>query len=574
MTDIVQRSFDAMTVESLQNSGYSPLLARLLAARGVRHAQDAELSMKQLLAPTDLRNIAQTAQHISDAIAARHNITIIADYDCDGATACAVAVRGLKLLGALPECVDFLVPNRFDYGYGLSPEIVQLAAHQTPKPDLLITVDNGMASIEGVALANQLGVNVIITDHHLPADTLPNALSIVNPNQVGCGFESKNLAGVGVMFYVLIATRAELRKRGAYADKPEPNLSELLDLVALGTVADVVKLDHNNRILVAQGLQRIRAGKMCAGIAALLKIAGRDAQKASTFDLGFAIGPRLNAAGRLDDMALGIRCLLTDSTSEAEQIANELNDMNNERKQIEKQMREDAEVNLSALKIDAHNSICVVHEEFHQGVIGIVAGRLKEKYHRPTIVFAPDGKEFLKGSGRSIAGIHLRDVLDWVDKHAPEVIVKFGGHAMAAGLTIVATQYELFKNTFEQAVLAMSEPEVFIKQIATDGELVPADMTVENIDAMNAQVWGQGFAPPLFEGVFEIVEQRILKDAHLKLTLRNPQGTYSAIWFFHATELDSPIRCAYQMQRNDWNGKTSVQFLIEFAHALNHGEGE
>ena len=574
MTDIVQRSFDAMTVESLQNSGYSPLLARLLAARGVRHAQDAELSMKQLLAPTDLRNIAQTAQHISDAIAARHNITIIADYDCDGATACAVAVRGLKLLGALPECVDFLVPNRFDYGYGLSPEIVQLAAHQTPKPDLLITVDNGMASIEGVALANQLGMDVIITDHHLPADTLPNALSIVNPNQVGCGFESKNLAGVGVMFYVLIATRAELRKRGAYTDKPEPNLSELLDLVALGTVADVVKLDHNNRILVAQGLQRIRAGKMCAGIAALLKIAGRDAQKASTFDLGFAIGPRLNAAGRLDDMALGIRCLLTDSTSEAEQIANELNDMNNERKQIEKQMREDAEVNLSALKIDAHNSICVVHEEFHQGVIGIVAGRLKEKYHRPTIVFAPDGKEFLKGSGRSIAGIHLRDVLDWVDKHAPEVIVKFGGHAMAAGLTIVATQYELFKNTFEQAVLAMSEPEVFIKQIATDGELVPADMTVENIDAMNAQVWGQGFAPPLFEGVFEIVEQRILKDAHLKLTLRNQHGTYSAIWFFHATELDSPIRCAYQMQRNDWNGKTSVQFLIEFAHALNHGEGE
>lgn len=574
MTDIVQRSFDAMTVESLQNSGYSPLLARLLAARGVRHAQDAELSMKQLLAPTDLRNIAQTAQHISDAIAARHNITIIADYDCDGATACAVAVRGLKLLGALPECVDFLVPNRFDYGYGLSPEIVQLAAHQTPKPDLLITVDNGMASIDGVALANQLGMDVIITDHHLPADTLPDALSIVNPNQVGCGFESKNLAGVGVMFYVLIATRAELRKRGAYTDKPEPNLSELLDLVALGTVADVVKLDQNNRILVAQGLQRIRAGKMCAGIAALLKIAGRDAQKASTFDLGFAIGPRLNAAGRLDDMALGIRCLLTDSTSEAEQIANELNDMNNERKQIEKQMREDAEVNLSALKIDAHNSICVVHEEFHQGVIGIVAGRLKEKYHRPTIVFAPDGKEFLKGSGRSIAGIHLRDVLDWVDKHAPEVIVKFGGHAMAAGLTIVATQYELFKNTFEQAVLAMSEPEVFIKQIATDGELVPADMTVENIDAMNAQVWGQGFAPPLFEGVFEIVEQRILKDAHLKLTLRNPQGTYSAIWFFHATELDSPIRCAYQMQRNDWNGKTSVQFLIEFAHALNHGEGE
>jgi len=572
MTDIVQRSFSPLAAEDLQKNGYSPLLARLLAARGVRDAADAELSMKQLLAPAGLRNIEHTARHIADAIASQRNITIIADYDCDGATACAVAVRGLRLLGALPECVNFLVPNRFDYGYGLSPEIVELAAHQTPKPDLLITVDNGMASIEGVARANQLGVGVIITDHHLPADTLPDALSIVNPNQVGCDFESKHLAGVGVMFYVLIATRAELRKRGAYADKPEPNLSELLDLVALGTVADVVKLDHNNRILVAQGLQRIRAGKMCAGIRALLKIAGRDAQKASTFDLGFAVGPRLNAAGRLDDMALGIRCLLTDSDSEAEHIASELNDMNNERKQIEKQMREDAEINLSALKIDAHNSICVVHEEFHQGVIGIVAGRLKEKYHRPTIVFAPDGKEFLKGSGRSIAGIHLRDVLDWVDKHAPEVIVKFGGHAMAAGLTIVATQYELFKNTFEQAVLAMSEPEVFIKQITTDGELVPDDMTVENIDSINAQVWGQGFAPPLFEGEFEIVEQRVLKDAHLKLTLRNPHGTYSAIWFFHAQEMDSPIHCAYQMQRNDWNGKTSVQLLIEYAHSIHHGE--
>ena len=572
MTDIVQRGFNTVAADTLQASGYSPLLARLLAARGVRNAEDAELSMKQLLAPAGLRNIEHTAHHIADAIAARQHITIIADYDCDGATACAVAVRGLKLLGALSECVNFLVPNRFDYGYGLSPEIVQLAMHQTPKPDLLITVDNGMASIDGVALANQLGINVIITDHHLPADELPNALSIVNPNQVGCDFESKHLAGVGVMFYVLIATRAELRKRGAYVDNPEPNLSELLDLVALGTVADVVKLDHNNRILVAQGLQRIRAGKMCAGIRALLKIAGRDVSKASTFDLGFAVGPRLNAAGRLDDMTLGIRCLLTDSDSEAEHIANELNDMNNERKQIEKQMREEAEINLSALKIDAHNSICVVHEEFHQGVIGIVAGRLKEKYHRPTIVFAPDGKEFLKGSGRSIAGIHLRDVLDWVDKHAPDTIVKFGGHAMAAGLTIVATQYELFKNTFEQAVLAMSEPDVFIKQITTDGELLPTDMTVENIDAINAQVWGQGFAPPLFEGEFEIVEQRVLKEAHLKLTLRNPHGTYSAIWFFHATELDSPMHCAYQMQRNDWNGKTSVQLLIEYAHSIHQGE--
>ncbi len=574
MTDIVQRGYSSASAEDLQASGYSPLLARLLAARGIRHAQDAELSMKHLLAPSSLANIELTAQHLADAISAQKNIVIIADYDCDGATACAVAVRGLKLLGALPAHVNFLVPNRFDYGYGLSPEIVELAINQHrsdaqfPKPDLLVTVDNGMASIDGVARANELGVQVIITDHHLPADELPDALAIVNPNQNGCAFPSKHLAGVGVMFYVLIATRAELRKRGAFAQGSEPNLSELLDLVALGTVADVVKLDHNNRILVAQGVQRIRAGKMCAGIAALLKIAGREYEKASTFDLGFALGPRLNAAGRLDDMTLGIRCLLTDSSVEAEHIAQELNDMNNERKQIEKQMREDAEVNLSAIKVDAHNSICVVHEEFHQGVIGIVAGRLKEKYHRPTLVFAPDGKEFLKGSGRSIAGIHLRDVLDWVNKQAPDVIVKFGGHAMAAGLTIVREHYELFKNTFEQAVTFLSEPEVFIKQITTDGELQAQDMTIANIDAINAQVWGQGFAPPLFEGVFDIVEQRVLKDAHLKLTLRNASGTFSAIQFFHASELSSPIHCVYQLQRNDWNGKTSVQLLVEHAQEM------
>ena len=369
------------------------------------------------------------------------------------------------------------------------------------------------------------------------------------------------------MFYVLIATRSELRQRAAFT-AAEPNLAELLDLVALGTVADVVKLDHNNRILVAQGLRRIRQGKMSAGIGALLQVAGRDFTKASTFDLGFALGPRLNAAGRLDDMTLGIRCLLSDSTHEAEQLAQTLNEMNDERKAIEKQMREEAEVNVAALNVDAHNSICVMHEEFHQGVIGIVAGRLKEKYHRPTIVFAPDGNEFLKGSGRSIAGIHLRDVLDWVNKRAPDTIVKFGGHAMAAGLTIVREHYELFKQTLEQAVLAMSEPDAFIKQINTDGELAPADMTLDNVEAIHAQVWGQGFAPPLFEGVFEIVEQRILKDAHLKLTLRNDAGTHSAIWFFHAQEMPSPIHAAYQMQRNEWNGNVSIQLLIDFAQAM------
>lgn len=573
MTDIVQRSVSTPILEHLTATGMPPLLARLLAARGIRSPTEADLSMARLL-PPDLLHIDTAAAILADAIEQQQNILIIGDYDCDGATACAVAMRGLRLLGLPHQQIQFLVPNRFDYGYGLSPELVDLAVklHQTqtdfPYPNLLVTVDNGMASVAGVAHANALGMRVLITDHHLPGDQMPDALAIVNPNQDGCRFASKNLAGVGVMFYVLIATRAELRRRGFFVERGVPNLAELLDLVALGTVADVVKLDQNNRILIAQGLQRIRAGKASAGIAALLQQSGRDPTHATTFDLGFVLAPRLNAAGRLDDMGIGIRCLLTDNPKEAKDWAFTLDEMNNERKTIEKQMREEAEVNLSAIDVEAHNSICVMHEEFHQGVIGIVAGRLKEKYHRPTIVFAPDGQDFLKGSGRSIAGIHLRDVLDWVNKRAPETIVKFGGHAMAAGLTIVREHYELFKTTFEQAVLAMSEPDAFIKQIATDGELDAAQMTVENIEAMNAQVWGQGFPPPLFEGEFEVIEQRILKDTHLKLTLRNHHSTHNAIWFFHADELSKRIRCTYQMQRNDWNGKTSVQLLLTHAQTM------
>ena len=567
MPTIAQRPHQPIDAQNLNEAGLSPLISRLLAARGIRQIDDAKLDIATLLAPTELLGIDVAAAHLADAIEAHKHLVIVADYDCDGATACAVGLKGLRSLGAH---VDFLVPNRFEYGYGLSPEIVELAANSPDfsKPDLLITVDNGMASIDGVARANELGMPVIITDHHLPADETPAALAIVNPNQHGCGFESKNLAGVGVMFYVLIATRATLKARGYFSDKSIPNLSELLDLVALGTVADVVKLDHNNRVLVAQGLKRMRAGKMSAGIAALLKIAGRDFTKTSTFDLGFALGPRLNAAGRLDDMSLGIRCLISDDPNEANDLAQQLDEMNQERKSIEQKMREDAEVNLSALNVEVQHSICVTHADFHQGVIGIVAGRLKEKHHRPTIVFAPDGKEFLKGSGRSINGIHLRDVLDWVDKTAPEIIVKFGGHAMAAGLTIVAEHYETFKEAFEEAVLNMSEPDVFTKQILTDGELSQSDLTIENVDAINQQVWGQGFAPPLFEGTFTVLEQRVLKDAHLKLKLQNAQGIFNAIWFFHADELPRNIQCIYQMQRNDWKGKTELQFLIEHAYPL------
>ena len=563
MTQVNARIYDEQIAHSLHQAGLSPLMARLLAARGVSDFADTELEISALLQPSGLLGIDAAAHHLADAIIAGKRMVIIADYDCDGATACAVGLRGLRKMGAT---VSFLVPNRFEYGYGLSPEIVELAADNEDfdKPDLIITVDNGMASIAGVARANELGMPVIITDHHLPADETPDALAIVNPNQHGCEFASKNLAGVGVMFYVLIATRAELRARGFFdADRHAPNLSELLDLVALGTVADVVKLDHNNRILVSNGIARMRAGKLSAGIRALLKVAGRDLSKLSTFDLGFAVGPRLNAAGRLDDMSLGIRCLITDDEEQAMQLAQELNDMNNERKAIEKQMREDAEVNLSALSVEVQHSICITHEDFHQGVIGIVAGRLKEKYHRPTLVFAPDGREFLKGSGRSINGIHLRDVLDWVNKQAPDVIVKFGGHAMAAGLTIVAEHFELFRATFDQAVLAMSEPDMFIKQIVTDGELEPHDFSIANVDAINHQVWGQGFPPPLFQGEFTVLEQRVLKDAHLKLSLQNHVGTFSAIWFFHTDELPAKIHCAYQLQRNDWNGKTTLQMLVE-----------
>jgi single-stranded-DNA-specific exonuclease len=567
MTTFAQRPPSTRHTQTLIDGGLSPLIARLLASRGVDKLEDSHLEIGTLLSPKGLLGIDTAAEHLADAIMANKHMVIIADYDCDGATACAVGLKGLRSFGAH---VDFLVPNRFEYGYGLSPEIVQLAANHPgfSKPDLLITVDNGMASIAGVALANQLGMPVIITDHHLPADETPEALAIVNPNQHGCTFSSKNLAGVGVMFYVLINTRAFLKTRGYFDDKPIPNLSELLDLVALGTVADVVKLDHNNRVLVANGLKRMRAGKTSAGIGALLKIAGRDYTKTSTFDLGFAVGPRLNAAGRIDDMSLGIRCLISDNHDEAMRLAQQLDEMNRERKAIEQQMREDAEVNLSALSVEVQHSICLTHEDFHQGVIGIVAGRLKEKYHRPTIVFAPDGKEFLKGSGRSINGIHLRDVLDWVDKNAPDTIVNFGGHAMAAGLTIVRESFETFRQTFEQAVLAMSEPEVFTKQIMTDGEPQQDDLTIVNVDAINQQVWGQGFPAPLFEGQFTVLEQRILKDAHLKLKLQNAHGIFNAIWFFHAQELPRQIHCAYQLQRNDWNGNTELQFLIEHAYPL------
>jgi len=470
---------------------------------------------------------------LADAIAANKQILVVADYDADGATACAVGVRGLRLFGAK---VDFIVPNRFEYGYGLTPEIVHLAAaHSSGKPDILLTVDNGIASVAGVAEANRLGIEVLVTDHHLPGDQLPAAGCIVNPNQVGCDFPSKNLAGVGVMFYVLLALRAELRQRGAFANQSEPNLGTLLDLVALGTVADVVKLDDNNRILVQQGLQRIRAGRGCAGINALLQATHRAASKATAYDLGFVIGPRLNAAGRLNDMSLGIRCLLTDDSTEALQLAAQLDALNHDRRAIEADMQQEALAALADINPTDSYSLILFDEQWHQGVIGILASRLKDKFHRPTLVFAPAKDGDIKGSGRSIAGLHLRDALDLVAKRHPHLLEKFGGHAMAAGLTLRAEHFDEFKLAFETIAQNLLRPSDLVKEIETDGELLAMDFNLETAQILAQQVWGQGFPEPLFVGEFKVQQQRIIGEKHLKLKLATEAGSLDAIHFFQMT---------------------------------------
>ena len=466
MTRISTRPYAFRDSEMLRESGIHPVLARLYAARGLTDVQDLSSELTALMAPAGLLHIDAAASFLADAIAANKALVIVADYDCDGATACAVALRGLRALGAR---VDYIVPNRFEYGYGLTPEIVALTAAESP--DIIITVDNGIASIDGVAEANRRGIDVVVTDHHLPADTLPAARVIVNPNQPACGFPSKNLAGVGVMFYVLLALRAEMRKRGIFDARTQPKLDTLLDLVALGTVADVVKLDANNRILVAQGLKRMRAGRMHVGIAALFRVAGREARRASPFDLGFAVGPRLNAAGRLEDMSLGIECLTTDDEGRAWAIAQQLNEINIKRREIEADMQDTALLKLDAFDPQDSATISVFDDSWHQGVIGIVASRLKEKFYRPTITFAPGADGWIKGSGRSIPGFHLRDALDLVSKHAPTLIDKFGGHAMAAGLTIRADAFDAFAAAFEAVGRDWLSQNQLERVIETDGAL-------------------------------------------------------------------------------------------------------
>jgi len=561
MTRIAIRPCPRHESDMLREGGVHPVLARLFASRGLTDPKDLSSDLAALMQPSGLLHIDSAAVFLADSIAARKRMVIVADYDCDGATACATALRGLRAMGAE---VDFIVPNRFEYGYGLTPEIVELTAREK-SPDIIITVDNGIASIDGVEAARRRGIEVVVTDHHLPGDTLPDARVIVNPNQPSCGFPSKNLAGVGVVFYVLLALRAELRRRGVFDAQTQPKLDSLLDLVALGTVADVVKLDPNNRILVAQGIKRMRAGRMHPGVAALFRVSGRQARTASPFDLGFALGPRLNAAGRLEDMSLGIECLLTDDESRAWELAQQLNDINLQRREIEAEMQTMAMSHLEDFQPSNSSTICVFDETWHQGVIGIVASRLKEKFFRPTITFAPAGDGWIKGSGRSIPGFHLRDALDLVSKRAPSLIDKFGGHAMAAGLSLRAEAFDAFCEAFEAVGRAWLSEHQLERVVETDGPLEDVYYSTQFIELMDGQVWGQGFAPPVFCDEFRVVSQRILKERHLKLMLEKSGVRYDAIWFGHTDALGERARVAFRLDANEYNGVTRVQLLVEHA---------
>lgn len=547
----------------LEMAGVHPLLARLWAARGVEDPGEAHASWSRLIPPGKLTQVEHAAQVLANAIENQQRMLIVADYDCDGATACAVGIRALRSMGAT---VDFLVPNRFETGYGLSPAVVDLAVqHHAGRPDLIITVDNGIASVDGVAAATAAGIDVLITDHHLPGDELPQALAIVNPNQPGCGFPSKNLAGVGVIFYLMLALRAELRKRGVYAANEGPRLDHLADLVALGTVADVVKLDANNRLLVNQGLARMRAGRMQPGIRALFAVASREPRRASSFDLGFALGPRINAAGRLADMSIGIHCLITDDEALALQLARELDTMNQERRSIETTMREQALTTLEAARHTIGATVCVYHPEWHQGVVGLVASRLKESYWRPTLAFARDDSGDLRGSGRSVPDVHLRDALDLVSKRHPGIILKFGGHAMAAGLTLREDAYETFVEAFDAAVKELTGRDSFEPIIETDGSLESGYANAEVAALLQQQIWGAGFPPPVFRDVFLVRQQRLLKDKHLKLSLERGHQRFDAIWFNRNALLPEHIDVAYRLDLNVWNGTVSAQLIIEHA---------
>lgn len=559
MTTFIERTFSPAIARHLQEEGFCPAMARVLAARGIETVEDLKPDWRAMLAPQKLDGTTNAAKLLADAIEQNKKIMVVADYDCDGATACAVAIRGLRAMGAK---VDYIVPDRFIYGYGLTPEIVDLAARHSP--EVILTVDNGMASIEGVKRASELGIDVIITDHHLPGQTLPAAQCIVNPNTPGCAFPSKNLAGVGVMFYVLMALRAELRTRGRFNQQTQPKLNALVDLVALGTVADVVKLDRNNRILVEQGLNLVRRGLTQPGLAALFEVAGRPLAQAKARDFGFVIAPRINAAGRLDLMNAGIECLISDDPAIAKDFAIKLDEFNRERRELELNMQWDARMLLNRENFADRHTITLFEPGWHQGIVGLVASRVKDSRHRPTVAFASAGEDELKGSGRSIEGVHLRDMLDLVTKKAPGIIKKFGGHAMAAGLTIEANALDAFTEAFEEVVTENTDPDTFERHVLVDGPLTSDEINESLIDAINAQSWGQGFLPPLFANEFKVLRQTALKGGHLKLVLEMPDGMrFSAIYFRRAAEIPTRAVLAYRPGINEWMGRRNIQLVVE-----------
>ncbi|MDR7150411.1 single-stranded-DNA-specific exonuclease [Hydrogenophaga palleronii] len=574
---IITRDVPPRAVWALEQGGVHPLLARLFAARGITSKDELDDALGRLIPPTQMLGAQEAARALADAMTARQRICIVADYDCDGATACAVAVRGLRLLGGPMgfDSVEYLVPDRVNDGYGLTPSIARRVKERGA--DWLVTVDNGIASVAGVKAARELGLNVLVTDHHLPAVqdgevVLPQDCIIVNPNQPGCSFESKSIAGVGVMFYVLLALRAELRERGVFSIQTQPKIDALLPLIALGTVADVVKLDANNRRLVAQGLRRVRAGALPPGMAALFQVAARRPEVATSFDFGFALGPRLNAAGRLADMTLGIECLITDDAGRADELARTLDGINRERKTIEGDMREQALMLAEEMFDESEEpppALVVFDPDFHEGVVGIVASRLKDKLHRPTFVFAAsaaDGKENeLKGSGRSIPGFHLRDALDLVAKRHPGVLLRFGGHAMAAGCTIEEEHLDTFESALQQVAHEWLDAATLQRRLEADGPLDTQYRRADLVDTLHKEVWGQGFAPPVFCEEVQIVSQRLVGEKHLALKLKHQGEPVDGIWFGHTEPLPVRVKLAFRLDADEWQGQRRVRFLIEAA---------
>ncbi len=555
-----------------------PLLQRIYSARGIQHERELQYQLAQLHKP-NFKGLPEAVSILADAVVAGAKIIIVGDFDADGATSSALAVLALRAMGT--TTVDFLVPNRFEYGYGLTPEIVAVAAAQ--HPDVIVTVDNGISSIEGVQAARDLGIAVVVTDHHLAGSELPDADAIVNPNQPGCEFPSKHLAGVGVIFYVMNALRGELRTMGWFAESgiAEPNMASFLDLVALGTVADVVPLDYNNRILVSQGLQRIRAGYARPGIKALLEVAGKPLHKLVASDFGFSLGPRLNAAGRLDDMSLGIQCLLSESDHLAREMAAQMDDLNRDRKSIETGMQQEAMTMLQRVLAADETAlpwgVCLFDEAWHQGVIGILASRIKDKYHRPTIVFADAGDGQIKGSARSIAGFHIRDGLDAIAKRHPHLLQKFGGHAMAAGMSLAQSDFAEFAKAFDEEVRRQLRDEDLSAVVMSDGELSAPEFSLELAQQLReAGPWGQHFPEPVFDGEFYLLQQKLVGEKHLKMVLAlgpNQQHIIDAIAFnidpqIWPNQVATKVRCAYKLDVNEFRGKKTVQLLVDYIEPI------